>query len=500
MPDSSPPVKESGSLFRGVARHSLVYGIGMLVSRGVSFIMLPVYTRYLTPADYGVMALIMMTLDFISIIGGAQLAMGVFRFYHKTDVEKTKREVVSTSFLIVGIMYAVVGAFTFAMAGVLSQMIFGSGIHTDLIRVAAADLAMSSLLIVPMSLARVKNMSTFFVGTNLVKMAIGLSLNILFIVFMGMGVMGIFLASLISNGLVGGFISIWLVRRVGLNPSMEWTRNLMRYGVPLMATQVATFIATFSDRYFLQAVADETVVGLYSLAYQFGFLMVMVGYTPMDMVWGPKRFEIARNEDRGARDALLSRGFLIMNLLLLTTAVGITLYVGDVLRIMATPAFHPAARVVPVILIAYVFQTWASVQDIGILVREKTKYITLANFIAAGVAVAGYATLIPLYFEWGAAIATVIAFFVRYILTYRFSQTLWRVNYEWRPVAVLGAWAVTISIAGLALPQMSIWLSLALRTTLVGVFLTGVWLLPILKPDDRVAVRGMVGRFVLRRG
>jgi O-antigen/teichoic acid export membrane protein len=167
---------------------------------------------------------------------------------------------------------------------------------------------------------------------------------------------------------------------------------------------------------------------------------------------------------------------------------------------MATAPFHSAARVVPIILIAYILQTWASIQDIGILVREKTKYITIANFIAAGVAVAGYAILIPLYFEWGAAIATAIAFLVRYVLTYRFSQKLWRVNYDWRPVAILGAWAVAIATIGLLLPQLGILLSLSLRTALVGVFALGVWLLPIMKPDDRDAVRGILRRLVLRKG
>jgi hypothetical protein len=54
-----------------VAKHSLVYGLGMVISRSVSFIMLPIYTRYLTPADYGVMALVEMTLDVIAILGGA---------------------------------------------------------------------------------------------------------------------------------------------------------------------------------------------------------------------------------------------------------------------------------------------------------------------------------------------------------------------------------------------------------------------------------------------
>jgi O-antigen/teichoic acid export membrane protein len=425
------------------------------------------------------------------------LALGVFRFYHKSDDEEDRRGVVSTSFLLVGGMYVVVGTGVFLGAGALSQLIFGSDAHTLVIRIAAGNLAASALTIVPMSFARVRDLSVFFVGVGIVKLVLALGFNILFVVGLRMGVTGVFLSSLLANLLVGSYLAQWLIGKVGIAPSRRWTRDLLRYGVPLMATQVATFIATFSDRYFLQAIGDEAVVGLYSLAYQFGFLLVMVGFSPMDMVWGPKRFEVARGEDG---HQALARGFLIMNLLLLTTGVGIVLYVEDVLRIMAAPAFHSAYRVVPVILVAYVLQCWASVQDIGVLVRERTQYITLANFVSAGVALVGYAILIPPFMEWGAAVATVLAFFTRYILTYVFSQRLWPVRYRWRPVWVLVSWAVLLSAISLALPRTGLVISITVNTGLLGVYIVGLWVLPIMDEEERQAVKGLATAGLSRLG
>lgn len=473
----------------------MIYGLGMVLSRAVSFIMLPIYTRYLTPADYGVLALVEMTLDFIAIVGGAQLALGVFRFYHKTEGEAAKHQVVSTSLMLVGLLYGAVAVLVLFTAPALADLIFGNRDHVVVIRIAALNLAAGSLLIVPLTFARVKDRSLLFVGANLVKLVLALCFNILFIVVLELGVVGIFLSSLISSAVVGGALVVWLVRAVGFRPSRTWTRNLLRYGLPLMGMQVATFMATFSDRYFLQALSDEAVVGLYSLAYQFGFLLMMVGFTPMDMVWGPKRFEVA---GQGDRDVQLARGFVILNVLLLTTAVGIALYVGDALRIMSTQAFHSAAQVVPLILVAYVLQGWASVQDIGILIRERTHLLTLANVISAVVAVVGYAVLIPRYLEWGAASATVLAFAVRYVLTYYFSQRLWPVRYRWMPVSVLVAWAVAISGVGLILPQSGIVQSLALRTGLLALYFVGAWHLPVLSSGERAAARRMLSAAWLR--
>ena len=78
---SSPsPASGEGFQIKGLARHSMVYLLGIILSKAVSFLMLPVYTRFLTPGDYGIMELTEMTLDVISIIAGGGIATGIFRF------------------------------------------------------------------------------------------------------------------------------------------------------------------------------------------------------------------------------------------------------------------------------------------------------------------------------------------------------------------------------------------------------------------------------------
>src|SRR5690606_33417269 len=120
------------------------------------------------------------------------------------------------------------------------------------------------------------------------------------------------------------------------------------------------------------------------------------------------------------------------------------------------PAFHSAADVVPLILIAYVLHSWSSVQDIGILIAERTEYLTLANVLASVVAVLGFALLVPTFMEWGAAAAAVLSALTRYLTTRYFSQRLWPVRYRWRPVLGLAAWSATISAVALSMPTLTI--------------------------------------------
>lgn len=483
----------------GIGRHTLVYGAGIVLSQSVSFLMLPIYTRYLTPADYGVMELIELALDLIATVAGARIAVGIFRYYHKAGDPESQNAVVSTAFLVLSLSYLTVGAATALCAEPLARLVFGSTENAPLIRLAAGALACTSLTIAPLTFARVRERSTLFVLANASLLVAKVGLNLLFLVGLGLGVKGVFLSNLLASVFVGGALAIYLVRNVGLRWSRSATRDLLRYGIPLVGTQLATFVATFGDRFFLNAAADEAAVGLYGLAYRFGFLLAAVGYMPFELVWEPARFSIARRPDR---EEVLARGFVYLNLLLLSAAVGISLFVHEVLVVMAAPAFHPAAAIVPVIVVAYVFQGWVGVQDIGILIREKTEYVTLANWIAAGVAVAGYALFIPRYLAWGAAGVTVVAFAVRWLGVYCASQRLWPVRYRWSPVLRMAALGVATVAVGLTLPELGLWTALAVKTVLFAGFLLACWHLGGLAADERRELAGMASslRAALRRG
>jgi O-antigen/teichoic acid export membrane protein len=136
-----------------------------------------------------------------------------------------------------------------------------------------------------------------------------------------------------------------------------------------------------------------------------------------------------------------------------------------------------------------VFQGWAQIQDIGILMSEKTAYSTLANWAAALVALAAYALLIPRYHGMGAAVATALAFATRYGWIYFFSQRLWHVEYRWSPVVRLCAVSVIVCTAGALLPHASLIVSLSTRIGLLAVYFLGMWHSNVLSEEDRLLVR-----------
>ena len=475
-----------------------------VLTKAVSFIMLPVYTRYLNPAQYGAIELIEMSFDLLTMVAGARLLGGVFRYYYKAETENERNAVISTGALLICGGYAAVGAVAFAAATPLARLVLGNASLSGLVRIGSLALASQSLTSLPPALLRVRGRFRSVVVVQLARLAMQVALNVLFLVHYLMGPNGIFLSTLLANLCVGGVVLVMVLRPVGIHFSQHAATALYRFGVPLIAVQAATFILTFGDRPFLRAVTpldpltgkpDLTSVGIYTMAYQFAFALASLTQTPFSLVWEPKRFEIATHADH---DAIYARVFVYFNVVLMAGSLGVAMFSHDVLHLIATKAFFGASDYVPLLVVSIILQGWAGTQDIGILVSEQTKYLAIANWVAAVVALIAYALLIPPYHLWGAASATAIAYVVRYALTYVFSQRLWPVRYDWPPVIrLIALTAVTYGIS-VYIPWGPLVYMLPARISLYIVYLIAVWFAGVVSADDRAAALRMVAQYLTR--
>src|SRR5438034_4084650 len=188
--------------------------------------MLPVYTRYLTPADYGTLQLLIMVLEVMSIVAGSRLGAGIFYYFHKADTDGDRQAVLSTAAFVLSACYETVAVGAYLAAPHIAAIVFRSTTEAGLVRIAAGTLATERLLLVPFASLQVRERSAFYVGVNAVELVLQVGLNVLFLVGMGLGAAGGLWSSLITNTLVGTALTIYLFRseerRVGKESRSRW--------------------------------------------------------------------------------------------------------------------------------------------------------------------------------------------------------------------------------------------------------------------------------------
>ena len=460
--------------FRRLGRNTLVYGFGMIVSRIVSVVMLPVYTRYLSPAEYGVLQLLDVTVDITAILFTAGIRSGLQRFYFKATTQEERNKVVFTTFLLEMVLTVAGTLVLMATANVVQRVVLVGAGTADLVRLSALNFTLNAMTAVPMALLMIEQRAALGTVAQLVRLAMQVTLNIYFLVFRHLGVESILLSTTIASSLVGFALVAWMIGRTGVRVSRAVVRDLRRFGVPYQITTAGAFILAFGDRFFLAHYDGAAEVGLYGLAYQFGSLLYSLSSGPFLAAWVRQRYELV-SHSRADRDASDARGFLYFNLLLITVATGIVVFVRPALAILTSTGYHGAAGIVPIIIAAYVVQSWGDCVKFGIDVSERTKLYAWASWIATAVVLVGYAVLIPLYAGYGAAIATLIAFMVRSAFALYWSQKVWPVTYHWGRSILLTAIAVAVCTPAALLPTTGAPGQLALGIGLMVLYSALTW-------------------------
>src|SRR3989441_685902 len=192
-----------------IGRHGVVYGAGIVLSKAAAFAMLPIYTRYLTPADYGLLQLIDMVLEVASIVAGSRLGAGIFRFYHKADTDEQRRAVLSTAMVVLVTSYGCAATAMYVFAPAIAVAAFGNGANVALVRIGGMSLAFESLLLVPFAYLRLGNRSTAYVTVTGVRLCLQVALNIAFVAYLRLGAAGVLLSTLVVNTLAGAFLTIY---------------------------------------------------------------------------------------------------------------------------------------------------------------------------------------------------------------------------------------------------------------------------------------------------
>jgi O-antigen/teichoic acid export membrane protein len=462
--------------------------LGDILRRGVSLIMLPIYTRYLTPADYGVVELLSMLLDLTAIIFSARAGQAVFRFYCTAESENKKKGIISSALLLSAVMSGLGTLTVIIFSGPLAIAVFSDVGYKSFISLFAITLFLNPLIEIPLIHIRAQQKPWLFLLFSMTKLALQLSLNIYFVVVLELHVEGVIYSAVISGIIMAVVLTGYSISKAGLKATTAITRSLFSFSLPLKLAALGSFYMAFGDRYILNIFTDLTQVGIYSLGYKFGFVLLMLTWDPFQNMWDAEKYEIFKKDN--ARH-IYQKVFIYTSSILILVGLCISLFVKDLLRIMADPSFLDAYKIVPIIVVAYIFQAWTKYCNMGILLENKTMQIAYGEMVGVSVITLAYFTLIPLYGIYGAAWSTITGFAARFYWTNLKSTQLYNMELPWAKISLIALVATLIYFLSMLSPE-SIVPSILFRSTLVIVFIAIFFMMPILSRNEKKVIWGKI--------
>jgi O-antigen/teichoic acid export membrane protein len=446
-----------GGEVKVITKHSLIYGLSNVLDRVIGFLMLPVYTRFLTPADYGVMELIFTTTNLLSMVIGIGIQSAVSRYYFEYSDDANRKKVVSTAFMGYGGVIILGVLILLPFSKFMATYILGKPEYTYYFIIALIAMALDMLIQIVYSYIRAQLKSLLMLILSISRTVLALSLNIYFIVFLHKGVTGILLSTLIANAAVTVFAIYYVLKNCGIKIDIKILGKMLNFGLPLIPSNISAYVVQASDRYFINSYADLTTTGLYSLGYKFGTLINQFVTSPFIQIWGPRRFEYFQKENS---EKIYARIFTYFSALCLFVGLLISLLSKEAIQLVAAESFWPAHKIVPIITLSYIIFSFHFHFNVGIMMKNATKYIAYVNIITAVINLILNYFLIRYFSVWGAAVVTLICMILKVVLTWHFANRLHPIHMEWSRLSVLFITAFVLYFAGIFISSSSIVLNI----------------------------------------
>ena len=415
-----------------LTRHSLIYGVGHVLSRSIGFLLLPVYTNFILPEKLGIAALLFLFLAFMTIIYQIGFSEAFLRYFALTTDLQKRRLVFSNSYISVIIISLFFSLIIFQFSDHISLFIFHTRQYKHLILLCIGILLGDVLAQIPLLTLRVEEKSYLYLALTLSNIVINLAMNIIFIVVLGKGVTGIFISNAISSLFLLVLVFPVILKYFRFTFRLSVVRMLFLFGFPYVFSGTSKIIMDLADRFLLERLIGLKTVGIYNASYKLGTIMglIVAGFR---FAWNPYSLSISQRADAKTIYArVLTYFILVAGFVFLV----VSFFLEYILKIKICGISFFGAQylegiiIVPHIMLSYILYGIYSILIVGIFIEKKSFILPIITGVGAVTNIVGNLFMIPYLGMTGAAITTVISYLIMVIFLYFYIQKYYFVSYE----------------------------------------------------------------------
>jgi O-antigen/teichoic acid export membrane protein len=431
---------------RRLATTGAAYTAASVLSKLVAVALLPLYTRYLTPTDYGEAEVLFAAVVAASIVIRLGVIEALLRFYYKSGEDPAR--IVATAFAAL-FWAATLGALVaLPFAGPISEALLGRS-EPGLARIAIGGLWTLTLFEYLLTLFRLEERARAYFATTMASVLTTIPVTVALVVVGDEGARGLLLGSYATGAaFVLGLVALQR-HRLSLALDRPLLARLLRFGLPTMPAELSLYSLNFIDRIILVRYAGLAEAGLYSLAVKFA-QAVNVLVRGFQLAWPPLAYSIRDDDEARRAYAVIVTWFTAICAFFVT---GMWLLSRWIVRALAAPEFFGSFKAIGLISTGVTLYALYMVLVVILGRTGRTEFNFPATIAATVANVALNLALVPPLGIVGAALALVASYVVVLALMYVFTQRLFPVPYEWGRLArIVVAAATLVGLGELLLP------------------------------------------------
>jgi O-antigen/teichoic acid export membrane protein len=479
---------------RRLATTGAAYTAASVLSKLIAVFLLPVYTAYLSPAEFGDVEIMIATLVAASIVVRLGVIEAILRFYYLAGEQP--EAVVRTGFASLFWTTTAVALVALPLAGPISELLLDGRSEPGLARLMILGLWQLTLWEYALTLLRLDERAREYFTFTIAAVVVTIPVTVALVVATDLGAEAILLGNF-GTGVVFLLWRLWVERRrLGFWIDGALLRRMVRFGLPTMPAELTLYSLNWIDRIIILRLAGAAAVGLYAIAVKFanGMQVLVRGF---HLAWPPLAYSI--QDDDEARDAyaLIVTWFVAVCSF---AVLGLWLLAPWLTEALTDQRFHEAHEAVGPLAAGTALYALYLVLVIILGRTGRTEFSFPATAVAVAVNVGLNLLLVPDHGIIGAGVALLASYAVVVALMHAITRRLFYVPYEWGRLALAVGWAAAlITIGEVLIPQEGIgWLLATL--VLCAFYPLGLYALRFLSPEERARIPYLLERVRARLG
>ncbi len=421
-------------------KDSMIYWLGRMGARAVSFLLLPIYTAYIIPAEWGILNLLMISGDLAVLLVLCQIPAALYRFWVSAETEEKKQHLSGAGLVFPVLLSCLVFLPIYLYADQCAKFMGIEG-YGNYLRILLFTEQLAVILNVIQAEMRLRNEAKLFALLEIGQNFGSAALNIFFVAVCGWGIWGILFGQMLTFLVIVALMLPRFKRRTELNCDRDLLKALLLFSTPLVPSALAMSAIHSIDRYFLQFMQGADIVGIYSIGYKFGTLVNVLILGPFLLIWQPKSYELAKSKQAAKT---FGKVFSYLLALLLFACVALSGTSKEIVQLMTAEKYHAAYQVIPLVALSYLFFGMDSIVKVGLLLHRRTKVIMFIVLAVCLINITGNWLLIPRMGMLGAAWSTLISFAFLFLFDLFFSRKYLSIAYEWKQLCKVTAISIAV--------------------------------------------------------
>jgi O-antigen/teichoic acid export membrane protein len=418
------------------------YQIADAIAKVLAVLLLPVYTRYVTPAGYGVVETLATFVIFISIVVRFGMIESFLRFYF-SDEDAERRSALARRAVVFLLLTTTVASVALAIpAGPLARLVTTTNRPWDF-RVAVLGVWAFTNLELAYALLRAEERLRAYAVASVSNVVLTVIVSVILVVGFGLGALGLLIANYGATLVV--LLGLWWTMRgrLGVRRALgEPLRTLLDFGLPTVPAEASVYALSVLDRQYVVHSRGAAAVGFYSLAIKLAGAVAFI-VRAFQYAWPPLAYSVRDEGEAGRLYGLVTTYYVLISG---WVVAGLGLEARWILRLLAAPRFFDSYRAVPWVSLGWaMYGLWV----VQLVIAGRAK-VTRRNFPAAlaglAVNVALLILLVPHYGIAGAGVALCGAYVAMLGVMHLLIRRIFPVIFEWRRlahiVAVMGLFTV----------------------------------------------------------